>query len=85
MLDSKVANHGMLGVNITNSSSVTVSDCVVEQTGSGGIWLDGGDRDALVSANLTLQVPYLWPGAPVFQVVSAIRYHTFGLAPLSFK
>ena len=55
VLDSTIANVGELGVNITNSSASTVSGCSISQTGSGGVWLDGGDRDALISANLTLQ------------------------------
>ena len=42
-------------MNITNSSHSTVSDCKISQTGTGAVWLDGGDRDALISANLTLQ------------------------------
>ena len=55
LLDSTIANAGELGVNITNSSHSTVSDCKISQTGTGAVWLDGGDRDALISANLTLQ------------------------------
>ena len=55
VLGGTIANHGELGVNITNSSNVAVSGCAVEQTGSGAAWLEGGYRDALISANLTLQ------------------------------
>ena len=56
VLDSIIANTGELGVNITNSSHSSVSNCKISQTGSGGAWLAGGNRDALVSANLTLQL-----------------------------
>ena len=51
-----IANHGEMGVNIMNSSRCSVSHCRVEQTGSGALWLDGGDRDALVPANNTLEM-----------------------------
>lgn len=56
VLDGTIANTGELGVNITNSSHCVISNCKISQTGSGGAWLAGGDRNALVSANLTLQL-----------------------------
>ena len=55
LLDSVIANHGELGVDFTNSSDSAISGCRVEQTGSGGVNLEGGYRPALIPANLTLQ------------------------------
>ena len=46
--DSVVANHGGLGINVTNCSATAVIGCRVQQTGGGGVWLEGGDRPGLV-------------------------------------
>ena len=46
--DSVVANHGGLGINVTNCTATAVIGCRVQQTGGGGVWLEGGDRPGLV-------------------------------------
>lgn len=41
LLNCIIANHGELAVNFTNSSMSSISGCRVEQTGSGGVNLEG--------------------------------------------